>query len=176
MRFNPPPNWPTPPPGWSPPPGWQPDPWWPPPPPDWPLWLPEAPRRHTGLIVGAILAAVAFLAVIGVVVVIWVLPLTKPQPTDEDKIRASVSGLEETYNASDFDGFTGHLCKRIRDELRQDTNWHSDDRWTLTVNSVMVTGETADVSVTNEFDGKHDPETEDITFVREDGEWKACTD
>lgn len=28
--YNPPPNWPTPPPGWEPPPGWRPDPSWPP--------------------------------------------------------------------------------------------------------------------------------------------------
>jgi Domain of unknown function (DUF4041)/T5orf172 domain len=40
MRFNPPPNWPTPPPGWAPPPGWKPDPAWPPPPDGWHLWLP----------------------------------------------------------------------------------------------------------------------------------------
>jgi hypothetical protein len=38
-RFNPPPNWPAPPPGWTPPPGWLPDPSWPPPPPGWDLWV-----------------------------------------------------------------------------------------------------------------------------------------
>ena len=40
-RFNPPPNWPAPPPGVTPPPGWQPDPSWPPPPPGWQLWIEE---------------------------------------------------------------------------------------------------------------------------------------
>lgn len=38
-RFNPPPNWPTPPAGWSPPADWVPDPSWPPPPPGWQLWI-----------------------------------------------------------------------------------------------------------------------------------------
>lgn len=38
-RFNPAPDWPTPPAGWTPPPGWQPDPSWPPAPPGWNLWL-----------------------------------------------------------------------------------------------------------------------------------------
>jgi hypothetical protein len=59
MRFNPPPNWPPAPPGWTPPPGWQPDPSWPPIPPGWQLWVPDAPRRKTGLIVAAALAAVS---------------------------------------------------------------------------------------------------------------------
>ena len=40
-RFNPPPNWPPPPPGFVPPPRWQPDPAWPPPPPGWQLWVPD---------------------------------------------------------------------------------------------------------------------------------------
>jgi Domain of unknown function (DUF4190) len=41
LRFNPPPNWPPPPPGFVPPPRWQPDPDWPPPPPGWQLWVPD---------------------------------------------------------------------------------------------------------------------------------------
>jgi hypothetical protein len=38
-RFNPPPNWPAPPPGWVPSPGWRPSPEWPAPPPGWQLWI-----------------------------------------------------------------------------------------------------------------------------------------
>ena len=38
-RFNPPLNWPAPPPGWVPAPGWQPSPEWPSPPPGWQLWI-----------------------------------------------------------------------------------------------------------------------------------------
>lgn len=40
-RYNPPPNWPTPPPGWEPPRGWTPDPSWPPAPPGWNFWTSE---------------------------------------------------------------------------------------------------------------------------------------
>ena len=50
-RFNPPPNWPPPPPGFVPPPRWQPDPAWPPPPPGWQLWVPDddtVPTRRAG--------------------------------------------------------------------------------------------------------------------------------
>jgi len=41
LRFNPPPNWPAPPPDFVPPPRWQPDPAWPPPPAGWQLWVPD---------------------------------------------------------------------------------------------------------------------------------------
>jgi hypothetical protein len=41
-RFNPPPNWPAPPPGWVPPPGWQPPSEWPAPPPGWQVWVDDA--------------------------------------------------------------------------------------------------------------------------------------
>jgi hypothetical protein len=59
-RFNPPPNWPAPPPGWVPPTGWRPSPEWPAPPQGWQLWIDDmepAPSqsgtvhqhaRHTG--------------------------------------------------------------------------------------------------------------------------------
>jgi len=40
-RWNPPPNWPSPPERWFPPPGWQPDPAWGPPPPGWQFWVDE---------------------------------------------------------------------------------------------------------------------------------------
>ena len=39
MKFNPPPNWPTPPEGFVPEPGWTPDPTLPAPPPGWQLWV-----------------------------------------------------------------------------------------------------------------------------------------
>src|SRR5262245_369815 len=50
VRFNPPSNWP------QPPPGWRPDPAWGPPPPGWMLWVPvqpeptgdQAPNGHPG--------------------------------------------------------------------------------------------------------------------------------
>ena len=50
VRFNPPPNWPAPPPGWTPPSGWQPDPTWPAAPDGWQFWVedpPSPPQRDT---------------------------------------------------------------------------------------------------------------------------------
>jgi hypothetical protein len=42
-RFNPPPNWPAPPPGWVPAPGWRPSPEWAALPPGWQLWIDDTP-------------------------------------------------------------------------------------------------------------------------------------
>jgi hypothetical protein len=50
--FNPPPNWPQPPPGWRPHRGWVPDPAWPPPPDRWPVWLSVPPNRGKRIAVG----------------------------------------------------------------------------------------------------------------------------
>ncbi|SEQ30486.1 hypothetical protein [Microlunatus flavus] len=47
--YNPPPNWPDPPPGWKPPPGWQPDPSWGPPPEGWELWTKERANPYAWL-------------------------------------------------------------------------------------------------------------------------------
>jgi hypothetical protein len=48
-RFNPPPNWPAPPPGWVPLPGWRPSPEWPAPPLGWQLWIDDkAPAPNQG--------------------------------------------------------------------------------------------------------------------------------
>jgi hypothetical protein len=43
LRFNAPPNWPTPPPGWQPGPEWKPDPAWGALPPGWQLWVEDTP-------------------------------------------------------------------------------------------------------------------------------------
>ena len=55
IRFNPPPNWPAPPPGWTPPQGWAPHPSWPPPPAGWQLWIadPGAASAISGAGMGA---------------------------------------------------------------------------------------------------------------------------
>lgn len=50
-RFNPPPNWPSPPAGFVPEPGWEPDPSWPPAPPGWQVWVEDVPAgSHAGAV------------------------------------------------------------------------------------------------------------------------------
>jgi len=53
-KFNPPPNWPAPPPGWAPSPGWRPPPEWPAPPPGWQVWLDDtAPTPSSAVASGS---------------------------------------------------------------------------------------------------------------------------
>lgn len=56
--YNPPPNWPYPPPGWRPSPGWSPDAAWGAPPPGWRLWLPANPKaaQHTAFAAATVAA------------------------------------------------------------------------------------------------------------------------
>jgi hypothetical protein len=65
QRFNPPPNWPTPPEGWSPPPNWQPDPSWGQSPEGWQYWVSERanPRAWVFSLVSAAGLYVVFLVI-----------------------------------------------------------------------------------------------------------------
>ena len=56
LTYNPPPNWPGPPPGWRPAANWQPPQEWGPPPPGWSLWV-EAnpgPFRRTLIVLAVV--------------------------------------------------------------------------------------------------------------------------
>ena len=186
MRFNPPPNWPPVPPGWTPPPDWRPDPSWPPPPPGWPLWVPDAPRSRTGLIIGAI--ALTLLVGIGVVVgvVIWSNKSTditvarstssaaKPEPTDEELVREVVDQFEQAWNDEDFTTLTGLFCEDMRNDPEFSRSALQEVRDTggellLKIAELDVDGKTATARILN-----HGEDPDDIAFVNEDGDWKWC--
>lgn len=61
-RFNPPPNWPTPPAGWQPDRTWRKPPEWPEPPAGWQLWTPI--KSHTGLVTTAVVGGVALILLV----------------------------------------------------------------------------------------------------------------
>src|SRR5829696_2185774 len=70
-KFNPPPNWPAPPPGWTPPQGWKAPANWPPPPKGWKFWLPDEKDgswfgRHKTLTSVGVLAALLLLFIVSV--------------------------------------------------------------------------------------------------------------
>jgi hypothetical protein len=185
MRFNPPPNWPPAPTGWTPPPGWQPDPSWPPVPPGWQLWVPDAPRRKTGLIIGAV--AAFLLVVVGVVVAVVVATsndapvvtgsgptTTSTQPAGEESLRDVIDQFQQAWNDEDFDTLTELMCEDMRNDPEFDASALVDlrdevGRMDLTVNSVDVNGNSATANLTQRGE-----EPEDIGFVRESGDWKWC--
>jgi hypothetical protein len=177
MRFNQPPNWPAAPPGWTPPPGWQPDPSWPPPPPGWPLWVPEGTRRRNGLIIG-MFAAVAAVAIVATVLAVVL--AREPKPSDEEQIRAVLTGMANAWNDSDWDQFKSFVCDASLQEgdtptdedLQKDRD--RDGRSELAVHSLEITGDKASAEVEQTYENKDEPDTEDVDFVRENGEWKLC--
>jgi hypothetical protein len=183
MRFNPPPNWPPAPPGWTPPPGWQPDAAWPPLPPGWPLWVPDAPRRKTGLVIGA-LAAALFIAVGGVVAIvvttrtpnITVTPTstTEEAKSDEDQVRDVVDQFEQAWNDEDIDGLRQLFCADIRSEAEFDEDLLREmigmgGNLSLTIPELDINGDAATATILNRGE-----EPDDIGFAREDGNWKWC--
>jgi hypothetical protein len=97
QKYNPPKNWPAPPPGWEPPPGWQPDPNWGPAPHDHQFWVdvpgsrPLTDQRGKAITITALISAgvalilcwvpivnnlVAFLGLIAIVLAIISLVVT----------------------------------------------------------------------------------------------------
>ena len=182
MLFNPPPNWPPAPPGWAPPPGWQPDAAWPPLPPGWPLWVPDAPRRKTGLAIGAL--GVVLAVCIGSVVAIVAITRSSAIPgtptftaealSDEDRVHNVVDRFEQAWNDADVDALRQLFCVDMRtdrefdeESLREVVETGGD--LSLTIAELVINGDEATATILN--DGE-DPD--DIGFVREDGDWKWC--
>lgn len=60
MRFNPPPNWPTPPDGFNPPMSWRPDPSWGAAPDGWRLWVHPHPVRRRVIAVLSVGGVIGF--------------------------------------------------------------------------------------------------------------------
>jgi hypothetical protein len=165
MRFNPPPNWP----------------------PGWPLWVPDARRRNTGLVVGGL--AAALLVIVGVVVAIvattngsagitvgrpTATSLDVPAPTDEQQVRDVIDQFEQAWNDEDVRGLRTLFCADMRTEADFDEGTLRDmvrmgDDLILSIAELDIDGDAATATILNR--GK---EPDDIGFVREDGAWKWC--
>lgn len=199
MRFNPPPNWPPPQDGWVPGPGWTPDPSWPPPPAGWQLWIDDetpsegptggaatSPPGHQGLpgsprppgprkFVIGLAAFAAVIVALGVATLIIVSQKADAPKSDEDQIRAALSGLVEAYNNSDYDTYVSHICPSERSgladasELKQDRS--DTGRLSFDDISIDVTGDTAKVTATATVENEEEPDTQTVDFVKEDGRW-----
>ena len=101
--------------------------------------------------------------------------------TDEDQVRAVLSGMNGSYNRSDFTEFASHLCA---DKLRTagfEAGWHAsrkaDGPTQITINSVEVTAVPHPRAVANvrfQAANRADTKVLDVEFLRDGAEWKAC--
>jgi hypothetical protein len=118
-------------------------------------------------------AALALTAVVSVVT-----PAPALADADEDQVRAVLSGMNGSYNLTDFGGFASHLCDELLHSASFAADWFksrsTDGPTRITVNSVQVIGDDAIANVRFEAANRKDSKTLDVEFLREGAEWKAC--
>jgi hypothetical protein len=150
-------------------------------PPGWPLWVPDAPRGKTGLVIGAI--AVTLLVGLGVAIAAanWAPTVTgtpttvvEAEKSDEDLVRDVVDQFEQAWNDEDFAALTALFCEDMRNDPDFSRSALREVRDTggellLKITSLDVDGKSATATILN-----HGAEPDDIAFVREDGDWKWC--
>jgi hypothetical protein len=101
--------------------------------------------------------------------------------TDEEQVRAVLTGMNGSYNRSDFTEFASHLCADLLRSAGFEAGWYasrkSDGPTQITVNSVEVTGVPAPRAVANvrfQAANRADTKVLDVEFLRDGDEWKAC--
>jgi hypothetical protein len=131
-------------------------------------------NARPGLLVAGVVAAALPIAA----VLIVFSPGSTRSATAQDQVRAVLTGMNGSYNRSDFAAFASHVCE---DMLRADgykAGWYesrkSDGPTRITVNSVDVTGNDAVANVRFVAANHDSAKTLDIDFLREGVEWKAC--
>jgi hypothetical protein len=145
--------------------------------------VPDAPRRKTGLIIGAL--ALTLVTVVGVVIAVVAanraatvtgVPTTiiEAEKSDEDQLRDVVDQFEQSWNDKDFDALSELFCEDMRNdpELSRSALRELRDgagRLTLSVTALDINGDAATATITNLGE---DPD--DIDFAREDSDWKWC--
>ncbi|ORW01046.1 Rv0361 family membrane protein [Mycobacterium kyorinense] len=126
-------------------------------------------------IVGGI---VALLAAVAVAVAVIAVVGSKPK-SDDEQIRALISKAQAT-NSSDVTAFRGLWCTKMQQIIDQVSQAHPDmkppgggkSHGPVTVKSIQVNGDKATAMITGTVDGR----TRDtqMTFAKENGEWKLC--
>ncbi len=124
-------------------------------------------------------ALVATLATVAVVSMATA--ATASATTDEDQVREVLSGMNGSYNRSDFTEFASHLCADMLKATGFEAGWYasrkSDGPTQITINSVEVTDVPHAQAVANvRFQAANHSEakTLDVEFRRDGAEWKAC--
>ena len=123
------------------------------------------------------MAAVALDAIVAVVFFVT----RDSKPSDEELIRAAVAAVDDAWNRSDLEALESHVYKEhLRDHALDEDDFQEareeDGRLTSTVHSVKVTAGKATPNIEQKYENKDESDTNDIEFVRENGEWKYCPD
>jgi hypothetical protein len=101
--------------------------------------------------------------------------------TDEDQVKAVLTGMNGAYNQSDFHGFAAHVCPEMLAAAGFEARWYasrkSDGPTQITINTVQVTGGPEAQAVANvrfQAANRADAKTLDVDLVRVGSDWKAC--
>jgi hypothetical protein len=101
--------------------------------------------------------------------------------TDEDQVRAVLSGMNGSYNSTDYHGFAIHLCGDLLRRAGFEAGWYasrkSDGPTQITINSVQVTEGPRPLAIANvrfQAANRTDTKIVDVQFQREGADWKAC--
>lgn len=101
--------------------------------------------------------------------------------TDEDQVRAVLTGMNGSYNQSDFTGFAAHVCAAMLNAAGFEAGWYasrkSDGPTQITINSVQVTGGPAPQALANvrfQAANRSEAKTLDVELLRVGSDWKAC--
>jgi hypothetical protein len=97
---------------------------------------------------------------------------------DEDQVRAVLTGMNTSYNRTDFGSFATHLCSDMRNAAGFEAGWYasrkSDGPTQIIINSINVTGMDAVANVRFQAANHADAKTLDVEFLRQGAEWRAC--
>ena len=101
--------------------------------------------------------------------------------TDEDQVRAVLTGMNGSYNQSDFHGFAEHVCPAMLNRAGFEAGWYasrkSDGPTQITINSVEVSAGPTPQAVANvrfQAANRTDAKTLDVDLLRVGSDWKAC--
>jgi hypothetical protein len=176
MRYNPPPNWPAPPPGWQPPPGWEPDPAWGPAPQGWPVWLAEAtpgrkPQRDRARLVLILATAVVLLACVGGLV--YYLKFSGPDAGDTAAVSTAINNLAAASNVKNEGQLKDAMCTDTSDSVLQSMLTQQDAITIDSVTGVKISGRSASAQVTYHL-GTNTSELKRTADLKWQSHWRVC--
>ncbi|MGH3501079.1 MAG: hypothetical protein ACRDQA_09340 [Nocardioidaceae bacterium] len=124
-RFNPPPNWPTPPQGWEPDRDWRKPPEWPEPPDGWQVWVPR--KSPNGWILGVFGGLVAVIVLISMIGSVAGGGDSEPVAASTPSKTTSTDKGDPCITASDYDECAGSTPPATSEPSSDEPTTHAPD-------------------------------------------------